>query len=242
MAVSIFLLLILAVSGVSGKLHASFLFLPLRDLWEVQVSKNDLMFSFSSLFFSWSIFLSEDAAWCVCRSDMSTTALQKTLDYACGAGADCTPILQNGACYNPNTVLAHCSYAANSYYQGKGQTQDACNFAGTAMLTSTDPGNQSLLLMFLVMDRSVGDSTHVFFGLLQEEMVAPILRVPDAWICRSVDFFLHLKPVVHHCVSLHQCCRVFNKHKHHSKLDHHYWNHRDRRSPGRTRPRRNKYL
>ncbi|RWW68304.1 hypothetical protein BHE74_00024183 [Ensete ventricosum] len=119
---------------------------------------------------------------------MSTTALQKTLDYACGAGADCTPILQNGACYNPNTVLAHCSYAANSYYQGKGQTQDACNFAGTAMLTSTDPGNQSLLLMFLVMDS------------------------------------------------------VFNKHKHHSKLDHHYWNHRDRRSPGRTRPRRNKYL
>ncbi|CAL9109846.1 PLASMODESMATA CALLOSE-BINDING PROTEIN 3-like [Musa acuminata AAA Group] len=98
MAVSIFLLLILAMSGVS------------------------------------------DAAWCVCRSDMSTTALQKTLDYACGAGADCTPILQNGACYNPNTVLAHCSYAANSYYQGKGQTQDACNFAGTAMLTSTDPG------------------------------------------------------------------------------------------------------
>ncbi|URE25677.1 X8 domain [Musa troglodytarum] len=81
-----------------------------------------------------------DAAWCVCRSDSSTTVLQKTLDYACGAGADCTPILQNGACYNPNTVLAHCSYAANSYYQGKGQTQDACDFAGTAMLTSTDPG------------------------------------------------------------------------------------------------------
>ncbi|XP_042374820.1 PLASMODESMATA CALLOSE-BINDING PROTEIN 3-like [Zingiber officinale] len=81
-----------------------------------------------------------DAAWCVCRSDMSTTALQKTLDFACGAGADCTPILQNGACYNPNTVLAHCSYAANSYYQRKGQAQDACDFSGTAVLSSTDPG------------------------------------------------------------------------------------------------------
>ncbi|CAD5166919.1 PLASMODESMATA CALLOSE-BINDING PROTEIN 3 [Musa acuminata AAA Group] len=86
------------------------------------------------------MFGASDAAWCVCRSDLSTTALQKTLDYACGAGADCTPILQNGACYNPNTVLAHCSYAANSYYQKKGQTQDACDFAGSAMLSSTDPG------------------------------------------------------------------------------------------------------
>ncbi|KAJ8505944.1 hypothetical protein OPV22_006830 [Ensete ventricosum] len=86
------------------------------------------------------IFGGSDAAWCVCRSDASNTALQKTLDYACGAGADCTTILQNGACYNPNTVLAHCSYAANSYYQRKGQAQGACDFASTAMLTSTDPG------------------------------------------------------------------------------------------------------
>nr|CAD1822596.1 unnamed protein product [Ananas comosus var. bracteatus] len=62
-----------------------------------------------------------DAAWCVCNSDQSTPALQKTIDYACGAGADCTPILQNGACYEPNTVAAHCSYAANSYYQRKGR-------------------------------------------------------------------------------------------------------------------------
>ncbi|URE00510.1 X8 domain [Musa troglodytarum] len=86
------------------------------------------------------IFGGSDAAWCVCRSDASNTALQKTLDYACGGGADCTPIQQNGACYNPNTVLAHCSYAANSYYQRKGQAQGACDFASTAMLTSTDPG------------------------------------------------------------------------------------------------------
>ncbi|RWV77129.1 hypothetical protein GW17_00062089 [Ensete ventricosum] len=82
----------------------------------------------------------EDAAWCVCRSDVSTSSLQKALDYACGAGADCTPVLQNGACYNPNTVLAHCSYAVNSYYQRKGQAQGSCDFAAAATLTSTDPG------------------------------------------------------------------------------------------------------
>ncbi|KAK8923710.1 Glucan endo-1,3-beta-glucosidase-like protein 3 [Platanthera zijinensis] len=71
--------------------------------------------------------------------DASIPALQKTIDYACGAGADCGPILQNGACYNPNTVLTHCSYAANSYYQRKGQAQGACDFSGTATLTTTDP-------------------------------------------------------------------------------------------------------
>ncbi|KAG6507662.1 hypothetical protein ZIOFF_033013 [Zingiber officinale] len=82
-----------------------------------------------------------DAAWCVCRSDMSSNVLQKALDYACGAGADCSPITQNGACYNPNTVLAHCSYAVNSYYQRKAQAQGSCDFSGSATLSSTDPGS-----------------------------------------------------------------------------------------------------
>lgn len=75
----------------------------------------------------------------MCRSDLNDTALQKTLDYACGNGADCTPILQNGACYNPNTVKAHCSYAANSYYQRKNEDSSSCDFGGTAVVTSTDP-------------------------------------------------------------------------------------------------------
>ncbi|XP_008785981.1 PLASMODESMATA CALLOSE-BINDING PROTEIN 3 isoform X2 [Phoenix dactylifera] len=82
-----------------------------------------------------------DAAWCVCKSDQGSAALQKALDYACGAGADCRPIQQNGICYNPNTVVAHCSYAVNSYYQKKGQAQQACDFSGTATITSTDPSS-----------------------------------------------------------------------------------------------------
>ncbi|KAG6532336.1 hypothetical protein ZIOFF_006176 [Zingiber officinale] len=108
-------------------------------------------------FFFFFSFVFSDAAWCVCRSDMSTTALQKTLDFACGAGADCTPILQNGACYNPNTVLAHCSYAANSYYQRKGQAQDACDFSGTAVLSSTDPGGNGC--SYTATPSALGSST-----------------------------------------------------------------------------------
>lgn len=122
-----------------------FLLLMLTALTMLSASGDILRSAFSCVcklwlsYSGWNIFL--DAAWCVCRSDMSSNVLQKTLDYACGAGADCSPIIQNGACYNPNTMLAHCSYAVNSYYQKKGQAQGACDFAGSATLSSTDPGN-----------------------------------------------------------------------------------------------------
>ncbi|CAN6303500.1 unnamed protein product [Urochloa humidicola] len=80
-----------------------------------------------------------DGAWCVCRTDLADSALQKTLDYACGDGADCKPILQNGPCFAPDTVKAHCSYAVNSFYQRNNQNAQACVFSGTAVLSNNDP-------------------------------------------------------------------------------------------------------
>jgi hypothetical protein len=71
--------------------------------------------------------------------------LQKTLDYACGGGADCRPILQNGACFAPNTVKAHCSYAVNSYYQRSGQNPQACLFSGTTFVSNNDPSAYTLI-------------------------------------------------------------------------------------------------
>lgn len=79
------------------------------------------------------------ATWCVCRDGLADTVLQKTLDFACGAGADCVPIHQNGGCYLPNTVKAHCSFATNSYFQRKGQAPGSCDFSGTAAVTTSDP-------------------------------------------------------------------------------------------------------
>ncbi|KAF8037414.1 hypothetical protein BT93_B0346 [Corymbia citriodora subsp. variegata] len=81
------------------------------------------------------------AAWCVCKDGLGDAVLQKTLDYACGAGADCGPVKQNGACYSPNTVRAHCSYAVNSFFQKKGQAQGTCDFAGTAAVATSDPSS-----------------------------------------------------------------------------------------------------
>ncbi|XVF54422.1 hypothetical protein PTKIN_Ptkin05aG0179000 [Pterospermum kingtungense] len=81
------------------------------------------------------------ATWCVCKDGVGDANLQKTLDYACGSGADCNPIRPNGPCYNPNTVRAHCSYAVNSYFQRKGQAQGSCDFAGTATVSASDPSS-----------------------------------------------------------------------------------------------------
>lgn len=107
--------------------------------------------SWADLFW-WSFFLG-GANYCVCKDGFADTLLQHNIDYACGNGADCTGILQNGPCYNPNTIKDHCSYAVNSYYQRKASTGATCDFSGTASLTSTPPAckflNQLTFLLFL---------------------------------------------------------------------------------------------
>ncbi|MCD7459531.1 hypothetical protein HAX54_041195 [Datura stramonium] len=79
------------------------------------------------------------ASYCVCKDGVDPKILQENIDYACGSGADCTAIHQNGACYNPDTIKDHCSYAVNSYYQRKGASGASCDFKGSATLTSTAP-------------------------------------------------------------------------------------------------------
>uniref|UniRef100_A0A7C8ZG48 DNA-directed RNA polymerase n=1 Tax=Opuntia streptacantha TaxID=393608 RepID=A0A7C8ZG48_OPUST len=80
-----------------------------------------------------------EGMWCVARSDASEEALQRGLDYACAAGADCVPIQENGMCYLPNTLQAHASYAFNSYYQRSNMAPASCDFSGIATLAKTDP-------------------------------------------------------------------------------------------------------
>ncbi|CAI0380207.1 unnamed protein product [Linum tenue] len=96
------------------------------------------------------------SSWCVARSDASYQALQTALDYACWAGADCTPIQSDGLCFLPNTIQAHASYAFNSYYQRKGMAPGSCDFSGTANIARTDPSAMDLASIPLLSARQEG--------------------------------------------------------------------------------------
>lgn len=80
-----------------------------------------------------------DKSWCVAKPDADPKVLQENIDYACGQGVDCSPIEAGGPCFTPNTVVAHATYAMNSYYQATGRHSYDCDFAQTGFLTQEDP-------------------------------------------------------------------------------------------------------
>lgn len=77
--------------------------------------------------------------WCVAKPDVDQKALQQNIDYACGQGVDCSPIQPGGACFSPNTIAAHATFAMNAFYQSSARNNYDCNFGNTALLTQEDP-------------------------------------------------------------------------------------------------------
>ncbi|KAK1323488.1 Glucan endo-1,3-beta-glucosidase 13 [Acorus calamus] len=73
------------------------------------------------------------------------------MDYACGeGGADCGDIGPKGRCFYPDTVVAHASFAFNSYWQRTKRVGGSCSFGGTAVLISDDPSGTKWGLVVLV--------------------------------------------------------------------------------------------
>ncbi|KAF5735666.1 sulfated surface glycoprotein [Tripterygium wilfordii] len=83
----------------------------------------------------------ESGVWCVAKPSVPDPIVQEAMDYACGTGADCKLIQPSGPCFKPNTVVAHASYAFNSYWQKTKNGGGTCDFGGTAMLVTVDPSS-----------------------------------------------------------------------------------------------------
>ncbi|CAK9186945.1 unnamed protein product [Ilex paraguariensis] len=80
------------------------------------------------------------SVFCIARPGADTTTLQNGLNWACGQGqANCSAIQPGQACYFPNTIQSHASYAYNEYYQQMHSVGGTCDFNGTASTTGFDP-------------------------------------------------------------------------------------------------------
>ncbi|URE07124.1 actin-depolymerizing factor [Musa troglodytarum] len=116
----------------------------------------------------------DSTTWCVAHPGASQFDLENALDWACGVGgADCSSLQPGAACYQPDTLLSHASYAFNSYYQHNGNSDVACNFGGTATISSRDPSYGSC--KYLSSEPASASSTLFQMSLLTKILEMSIL-------------------------------------------------------------------
>ncbi|PQQ06071.1 glucan endo-1 3-beta-glucosidase 2 [Prunus yedoensis var. nudiflora] len=83
---------------------------------------------------------------CITKDGADPKMLQAALDWACGPGkVDCSALLQGEPCCEPDNVIAHATYAFDTYYHKMGKTPAACDFNGVAAITTTDPSHGSCI-------------------------------------------------------------------------------------------------
>ncbi|GAB4827290.1 hypothetical protein Ancab_034179 [Ancistrocladus abbreviatus] len=80
--------------------------------------------------------------YCAAKEGADKKLVQAALDWACGAGkVDCSPLLQGQPCYDPDNVIAHATYAFDTYYHQMEKAPGTCDFNGVAEITTTNPSH-----------------------------------------------------------------------------------------------------
>lgn len=78
--------------------------------------------------------------YCTAKTGAEASKLQAALDWACGAGkVDCSALMQGKACYEPDTLFDHATYAFDFYYNQMGKAPGSCDFNGVATITTINP-------------------------------------------------------------------------------------------------------
>ncbi|CAI9102632.1 OLC1v1000929C1 [Oldenlandia corymbosa var. corymbosa] len=88
------------------------------------------------------------AMWCVAKPAVPGPIIQEALNYACASGAECSELQPGGPCYEPNTLIAHASFAFNSYWQRTKVAGGTCGFGGIAILVTVDPSHDGCHFMY----------------------------------------------------------------------------------------------
>ncbi|GFS39527.1 O-Glycosyl hydrolases family 17 protein [Actinidia rufa] len=98
--------------------------------------------------------------YCAAKDGADEKMLQAALDWACGPGkVNCSLLLQGQPCYEPDTVVAHATYAFDTYYHQMGKGPGTCEFNGVAAITTSNPSHGSC-----VYSGSVGKNVTFFNG------------------------------------------------------------------------------
>ncbi|CAA7029027.1 unnamed protein product [Microthlaspi erraticum] len=89
---------------------------------------------------------SSGGKWCVAKPEATDAQLQANIDWVCGQGVDCKTISPGGVCFDNNNLKSRASFVMNDYYQSKSRTDDACNFSGSGMVTTTNPSTSTCVV------------------------------------------------------------------------------------------------
>ncbi|KAL3820824.1 hypothetical protein ACJIZ3_006729 [Penstemon smallii] len=99
-----------------------------------------------SLIFLLSVLQNSDGQfedYCVADEQTPDDQMVGAMNWACDNGANCSAIQENQACYLPNTLKDHASYAFNSYYQNMKHNGASCYFNSAAILSGLNPSHDS---------------------------------------------------------------------------------------------------